>query len=123
MMTIGEVIDALKTADPKHCVTFAFAGCVPTTVNSWRGIYAEAALGYEAGDYGAKEVIVKELLERLEQAIAPDAEFCGWKGGDYRYNRDTPLHIDNPGRCTHTELTRVEVGEWDVTLHTEQING
>jgi hypothetical protein len=119
MKTIGEVIDALKKADPKVNVWFAFGGMVPSTVDSWRGIYAEAALGFEGGEYASKAVTVKELLERLEAAIAPDAEFVGWKGGDYRYDRQTPLHIDNPGCCTNTDLVRVEVGEWSVILHTE----
>lgn len=120
MMTIGEVIDALKTANPEAHVRFDFGGIVPTTVDSWRGIYSEAALGFGGGEYGTKGVAAAVLLRRLEAAIAPDAEFCGWKGGEYRYNRDTPLHIDNRGCYTNTELTRVAVDDWVVTLHTER---
>jgi hypothetical protein len=120
MMTIGEVIDALKEADPTLNVWFAFGRMVPSTVDSWRGIYADAALGFEGGEYASKAVTVMELLNRLEAAIAPNAEFTGWKGGTYRYDRKTPLHIDNPGCCTNTELTRIEVSEDDVILHTER---
>lgn len=121
MMTIGEVIDALKTAKPDVEVRFEFGGLVPTTINSWRGIYSDAALGFTGGEYGASLcVTAAQMLQRLEDAIAPNAKFCGWKGGEYRYNRYTPLHIDNRGCCTNTELTRVAVDEWGVTLHTER---
>jgi hypothetical protein len=119
MMTIGEVLDALKKAKPDVYVRFDFGGVVPATVDSWRGIYSQAALGFEGGDYAAKPVTAAELTQRLEEAIAPGAEFVGWKGGEYRYHRDTPLHIDNRGCCTNTELTRVQVDEWGVMLHTE----
>jgi hypothetical protein len=120
MMNIGEVIDALKRADPAVDVRFAFGRLVPTTVNSWRGIYADAALGFEGGDYGhTRTVTAGSLLRLLEDAIAPGVEFTGWKGGEYRYDRSTPLHIDNRGCCTNTELVRVEVGEFGVVLHTE----
>jgi hypothetical protein len=119
-MNIGQVIDALETADPAVRVVFNFGGVVPTTVDSWRGIYCEAALGFEGGDYASSEnPTVSTLLSNLRESIDPATYFTGWKGGDYRYNRETPLHIDNPGCCTNTELTSVTVGEFEVMLHTE----
>jgi hypothetical protein len=118
-LTIGEVIDALERADPGVRVVFDFGGIVPTTVASWRGIYAEAALGFEGGDYISNaDPKVADLLAHLRESI-DGRTFGGWKGGDYRYDRDTTLHIDNRGCCTNTELTRVEVGEFEVMLHTE----
>jgi hypothetical protein len=119
MMTIGQVLDALKAAKPDAHVRFAFGGIAPDAVDSWRGIYSDAALGFSGGEYAATPVTAAELIRRLEDAIAPTAEFHGWKGGEYHYDRSTPLHIDNRGCCTNTELTRVEVDEWSVTLHTE----
>jgi hypothetical protein len=118
-MTIGEVIDALETAKPDLRVVFDFGGVVPSEVASWRGIYEEAALGFEGGDHGhSGEVTAGKLLAHLREVIDGRA-YTGWKGGDYRYSRETQLHIDNRGCCTNTELTRVEVGEFDVMLHTE----
>lgn len=32
----------------------------------------------------------------------------GWKGGDYRYTGDEPLHIDNRGDCTLTGIDRID---------------
>lgn len=117
-MTIGEVIDALATAKPDVRVVFDFGGVVPTRVASWRGIYAEAALGFEGGDYSANaNPTAGTLLANLRESI-DGRTFDGWKGGDYRFDRDTPLHIDNRGCYTNTELTRIDVGEFEVMLHT-----
>lgn len=118
-MTIGEVIDALETAGPAVRVVFDFGGVVPSTVESWRGIYAEAALGFAGGDYSSNaNPTAAGLLEVLRAAIERGNVFDGWKGGEYQYDRDTPLHVDNRGCYTNTELTRVEVGEFEVMLHT-----
>ncbi len=46
-MTIGEVMDALKRAKEDMPVMFAFCGLKPTKVESWRGIYAEASIGFD----------------------------------------------------------------------------
>lgn len=116
-MTIGEVIESLKRAKPDLGVAFAFGYVVPTTVASWRGIYAEAALGYKYDGLSTGRPKVKDVLKELKKAI-DGRTYCGWKGGDFKYTAETPLHIDNPGEYSSTELIRVEVTDWLVTLHT-----
>lgn len=116
-LTIGEVIEALESAKPDGPVHFDFCGLVPTTVDSWRGIYAEAALGFENAEGIAPTA--QQLLCNLREAI-DGREFTGWKGGDYRYTSSTPLHVDNPGRYTNTAIDRIEVDDWRVILHTKQ---
>lgn len=117
MKTIGDLICALETAKPDVRVYFAFGHVAPTTVDSWRGIYAEAALGFTGGDYGTNGPTVAELLQRLRESI-DGREYTGWKGGEYTYNRGTPLHVDNPGNYSSTEMDRIEVSEYGVTIHT-----
>lgn len=102
-MTIGELIDALKIVSPDARVLFDFCACRPTVVRSWRGVYAEAALGWSSTEPAPT---VAELTQRLEQAT-DGRVFSGWKGGDYRYTRSTTLHVDNQGECTDTEIRAV----------------
>lgn len=117
--TIGEVIAALEKADPAVRVKYGFGYLVPTEVDSWRGIYAEAALGHVDIGRGriAKPITVADLLLNL-QAAAKGAPFEGWKGGTYFYGPDTPLHIDNEGECSYTEIDRIEVTQYEVVIHT-----
>ena len=120
MMTINEILKELRRAKPDGRVYLSFCRCVPTTVRSWRGIYAEPALGWQPGGYSCD---VKEyptaasLIAELERAI-DGREYTGWKGGEYKYAGNETLHVDNSGDCTNTEIQRVEVKEWEVVLHT-----
>lgn len=117
-MTIGEVIAALERApEPDVNVYFDFGGLRPTTVESWRGIYAEAALGF--GESGPESATVASLLAELYKAI-DGRKYMGWKGGEYRYSKRTPLHIDNQGEYSCTELMDVEVTNYRVILHTKK---
>lgn len=122
-MKIGELIQRLKMAEKQDAeVWFDFAGCVPTTVDSWRGIYAEPALGWKPTGYSVtphdhgNSITVAMLIAELEGCIG--REYTGWKGGEYTYTKGDTLHIDNPGDCTHTELSRVEDLGYAVILHT-----
>ena len=117
MMTVGEVLDALATADVGAPVYFDFGGCVPTTVHSWRGSYDEPALGWEPPN--GVDMTVIELIVELEKCT-DGHEYTGYKGGEYAYNRHNTLHIDNYGRYTNTELVTVEVNSWCVYLITQK---
>lgn len=117
-MTIGQILDKLRTADPNARVHFDFCGTTPTTVSSWRGIYAEPAIGWAPTGYtehAIKAKTVGELIFELEQAILPDMPFGGWKGGTYHYNLTSPLHVDNLGDCTDTEICAVVIDDAQVT--------
>lgn len=118
-MTLGDLIDALRACRPEARVRFDLGDVVPTTLDSWRGIYAELALGYDLGDRGGVRPTVASLLRQCEAAVG-DA-FAGYKGGEYTMDRDTPVHVDRYGDCTDTHLDRVEArGEHDVVLRTWQ---
>lgn len=117
-MTIGEILDSLKRAAPDAIVKFDFGSVSPTTVESWRGIYAEAAIGFSDGSYGQHFTTVQEFREELTRAI-DGRTYTGWKGGEFRYSRDTELHVDNRGNCSNTEIVRVKVDEYEVMLYTE----
>lgn len=122
MITTNELLTILRNAPkPDGRVYLDFARCVPTTVKSWRGVYAEPALGWEPAGYSGNVKVyptVGSLIAELESAI-DGREYTGWKGGEYAYDGSETLHIDNPGDCSNTEITRVEVKKWgEVIIHT-----
>ena len=122
IMNIGEIKHALKGAEKNAQVFFDFTNCVPTTVHSWRGIYAEPAIGWRSTESmraGDSVPTVESFLRELNIAIEPDREYAGWKGGSFSYDDNSPLHVDNPGMYTCTEIVRIAVNEYRVTLITE----
>lgn len=80
---------------------------------SWRGSYCELAMQFSEDN---QNITVKELLE--------DAEFingkylCGYKGGDFLMDLQTPIHIANYGSCGELKLIGVEIKEGFAVLRT-----
>lgn len=103
-MTLGELIAQLESLDPEREVEFDFGYMEPTTFASWRGNYAELALGYGPSRFPEK-VRVGKLLALCEAADGKIME--GWKGGDYLMTRKTPVWIDNSGDFSSTKLVAV----------------
>ena len=95
--------------------------CVPTTVDSWRGVYAEPALGWSPAGY-TKHVdtypTVASLIAELEQAISGRI-YTGWKGGEFTYDGTETLHVDNPGDYTMMSITGVDVKDYEVVICVE----
>lgn len=132
-LTIGEVIDALNSTEPKKDarVYFAFANLIPTHIASYRGSYAMPALGWGTEKYwsgqnatNAENVSPHALAKRLQDALAENQFFTGWKGGEYQYTRNHILYVDNPGQSNGVVIERVEL-IYDRTyavLHTRQLS-
>lgn len=119
--TIGQLIAALEQHGNEKRVHFDFCGCVPSHVDSWRGIYAEPALGWNPTGYSATSEYsyptVGDLLPWLRHAIA-GVTFQGWKGGEYTYTADSLLHVDNAGDCTNTYITGIRADDSSVIIQT-----
>lgn len=114
-MLISETKKALNAIDKTKPVYFDFGGLVPTTIASWRGIYAEPALGCKENN--GEEPTVSDLLNELKIATSGKT-YCGWKGGDFKYSDSDILHVDNPGEYTNTEISGVLDDGWRVVLQT-----
>ena len=121
-MTLGEIIRELERARPDLDVYFDFAQCVPDGIASWRGIYAEPALGWAATGYSGngrqKRPTVADVLAQLREPLEPQSHYEGWKGGSYSYSEGSPVHVDNPGDCTYTVIDRIDILEDRVVLRT-----
>lgn len=117
-MTLGECIKRLEGINQSFEIEFDFGGIVPTHLESWRGIYAELALGFAGGDYGNREAMtVGQLLEEFKSAVGKT--YRGWKGGDFVMSESTPVWIDNPGCCTYTYITDIRASEYDAMILTD----
>lgn len=102
-------------------VFYDFCMTHPTTIDSWRGVYALPALGWDDGGWhGEREPneppTVSALLEELKSSLGKT--FQGWKGGDYTYNGTEPLYVDNPGRSGATLVDGVSDEGWCVVIRT-----
>ena len=78
---------------------FDWASATPTGLHSYRGYYDHLALGY-TGEDGSMEV--GELLALLKGAVGKT--YTGWKGGDFKMTRKTPVWIGNAGHCSGTTI-------------------
>jgi len=104
-MSLGELIYALRQHNPEAKVFFEFGGISPGDVDSWRGDYAQLALGWKADRDGDPRTVA-QLLENLTEAIGK--EFEGYKGGIYMMRESTQVWVDRPGEYTSTALVRVK---------------
>ena len=130
-MTLGELIDALDKIprewdvnDEPKTVRFDFGSAIPAHLDSWRGDYAQLALGYKLTGYDSSEehsakVTLSDFLDRLKSGVG--ATYDGWKGGTFVMGRGTDVWVDNPGNYNHTQIASVEDRGWYVVLHTKSI--
>ena len=123
-LTLGELLLKLKAIPDKKGdknVYFDFGSAVPTDFNSWRGSYAEIALGYALTGYdstGDKREAPKlsELIKATEEAIG--TTYNGWKGGDYTMTKNTSVWVANRGNSDETGIVGVLDNDWNVVLLT-----
>ena len=120
-MQLGLMIAKLEQIEQQHGgdlpVQYDFGRTQPEDLDSWRGIYAELALGWKVTQYGDEPMTVTKLLELLRSARG--ATFRGYKGGDYTMGDHTRVHMDNYGECTSTSIAMITTDSYSVTIHTQ----
>ena len=95
-MTLGELIEALEKADQSLVVPIGF--CNP---HSYRGYYDE--LAFEP----MENVSVASMLAAAKSALGET--YRGWKGGDFRMDKYTPVWLSREGEGD-MELTGETIG-------------
>lgn len=115
-LSLGELIEKIQSCgvlkennEPKY-VDYDFGTAIPTTLDSWRGVYRELALGYELTGYDSEknhhgQKLATDLLEHLKSAIGKT--YDGWKGGEYEMDEDTPVWVANSGNVGNTAIVDV----------------
>src|SRR5258706_8442271 len=96
VMTLGELISKLQTMNQTTVLANGFTG-----PHSWRGAYSE--LAFEPAD----NISVAELLSLARRAVGE--EFEGYKGGTYRMDYDTPVHLDMYGESSGYEESEAKM--------------
>jgi hypothetical protein len=127
-LSLGQLIEEIEKCGLKReyngedkVVHYDFGTAIPTVVDSWRGSYAELALGYCLTGYDndrehLKEISAKDLLQNLKDAVGKT--FTGWKGGDFRMSKETPVWVANPGNGGDTAIVGVLDNGWRLILIT-----
>lgn len=109
-LSLGQIIDECKAIAAKRyeridgsspCVSFDFENARPTKFDSWRGVYAELAIGF--GFDG--EMPLPDFIAMAEAAVG--ATFDGYKGGEFTMTRDTPVWVANYGNSGNTAVVGV----------------
>lgn len=107
-LNLGQLIEQLeKVEDPDESdVYFDFGYTVPTTWASWRGIYAELAIGWSEPNAKVKAPTVSAFLAACRACVGQ--AFEGWKGGDFVMGLHTPVWVANPGDANNTAIVGVQ---------------
>jgi hypothetical protein len=112
ILSLGGLIAILERRDQNEPVVFDFCGMLPTHLESYRGYYADLALGHApGGGMRSSGPTVSDLLRTMQGAVGKT--FTGYKGGEYRMDPGTRLWVDNPGDASGTAL--VGVADDDIT--------
>lgn len=117
IMSLQALILALEKRPADQPVYLDFCNAVPGGLHSWRGIYAELAVGWDAE---GKPETVAQWLDRFRGAIGETYE--GYKGGHYTMDRHTPVHVDNWGDYSGTSIVGVRGDSWRTIFVTASVD-
>lgn len=113
-MTLGELVSAMTAVDGDLPVKTT-DGHTVGDIGSYRGYYSDLALepgsGYET---------VGALRQRLADAIGET--FDGYKGGEFRMTKATPLWVSSYGHSSGIGVFGAEVREGVFTLITRRVD-
>lgn len=103
--TLGQLIDALEKAKPKY-IYHGYAGLYLDALRSYRGYYADLAIGATSDFIGGCNDGVA-FLEYVKECVGQ--HFEGYKGGGGTATRDTPMWVANWGNCGDTIVSGLHV--------------
>ncbi len=94
-LSLGEITtkaESLRKVLGNDALVFLDGGDTPGKLHSWRGVYAELALEYYESGHGLP---LSVFLDDLNDANGKT--YQGYKGGDFRMNRLTPVWVAHRG--------------------------
>jgi len=105
-LTLGQLITEIEKCGTKNprdgsdkSIMYDFGYMKPTHLDSWRGSYAEIAMGYdEKGDYPTAESVLCECKDAI------GSTYQGYKGGEFIMGADTPVWVANYGHSGETGI-------------------
>lgn len=112
-MTLGELEARLQALPPDMPIRFD-DGRHPGELMSYRGYYDHVAID------GGDALIVRRLLERVTAAIG--STMAGYKGGDFRMTRHTPVWVSEYGDNSGIGAIGLEIRDGQAVLITKEID-
>jgi hypothetical protein len=98
---LGELIDTLERMPHEAQVVFD-SGEEVGIFGSWRGVYAEMTLFTNPRGPSALSEADRTVAAVLARARAADGgTFTGYKGGEYKMDRRSPVWADDYGECRY----------------------
>jgi hypothetical protein len=114
-MTLGELTRALERCNQDSSTQYDFVYFRPTReVGSWRGVYAQLAIGYT--NENQPPVKVGELVALLKEADGKT--FTGYKGGEFTMGRDTLMWVANYREAGDTGIVGIRDEGYRVIIET-----
>lgn len=119
-ITLGKLLALLTDADDnqpdkKQYVFFDFCSAFPVLMEAYRGTYKEISIRFGFHPEHQPPTLV-QFKNEVESCIG--STFEGYKGGWFTMNENTPVWVDNYGKCTSTMVTGVSVYGWGVCINT-----
>lgn len=96
---------------------FKYNKKIESVFESWRGSYCELSMEFSTDN---QNITVAELLKMAE--FVNGKYLCGYKGGAFLMDLQTPIHIANRGTCGQLKLIGVYVNENFAVLKTRVDN-
>jgi hypothetical protein len=112
-MTLGTWIAALEALPSEMSIVLDLDGPDNAVgeLTSWRGVYAHLAI--DPAKHGTAYAL-KTVADALKNALAADGgTFEGYKGGEFRMDRNTPLWVSPYGDADEVRPIGIEVVERD----------
>ena len=106
-MTLGALREALRAFSPAAHVRYDRFDLYWCDLDSWRGSYAQPALGWRETPAPNGGSTVAALIEEVDKALS-GCVYGGWKGGEFTFHADSPVWIDNSGTSSRTYLVGME---------------
>lgn len=122
--TLGDLIDTLEHLPGEADVRFDFpSGFIDHRRNhfdSYRGYYSHLAIAYRDPDASPFiDMPICTVGRLLDMALRTDGmRLTGWKGGEYRMDRTTPLWVANPGDWSRQAVVGVRNDDLEVVITT-----
>lgn len=119
-LTLGQLLDALRTMEPDHRVVVSSYGAVGGPL--WSIEYPHSYWGYYedlAFMPTNKTMTVKDVLAMAESCL--NVEFEGYKGGDFRMHDKTPLWLSCYGEASNIAIMGVSQLGDTVVLTTKKV--
>jgi hypothetical protein len=128
-LTLGEMILKLEPivekqkerVSNKHDearVVYDFEELYPTDIESWRGSYSELALNFKTENSypDDKRLTVTEFFKLLKETVG--REFTGYKGGEFKMNKMTPVWVANYGNAGNTAVIDIIDNDYEIIIMT-----